>query len=586
MRNSTKKRKRIIYRKKRNKIRRFQIVKIFAVAVVITILMTLMIIGLFTSCAGDKSPKDSSSATSGLISDEQSDNSCVSFFTDAEDSQREPDSGLSGATESDKDLSVDLSEMTDSDTKSGGNSGSGIVSEDKSDSIHPLLIKYKDLKIKYEAVPFPRYVEERTPKDFIEVTGSQKVSWLKELEQYYSTVDAVSGNDELYEITMFLWLTPEIAPYLTKGNIYCIDQYGIGNVSPDTSQNRKIGYLLVSVNGVDGSAGVSAESSDKGSVGGSADSSSAGSAGSSVTGSRTDKKGAPVTFLLVTEAYLEKNDSRGKIKIVNTLINPDGGDIGKRFGVISPRNPISAEESDDTSSMINFDPLDFGVKGKGPYKLRQEAVSPILNMLTSAKNDGVKNPQIRDTYRGYNVQAGMFDSRVKRRLGWGLTLEEAFKLTELGTAYPGTSEHHNGLTADLSYNNLPVESEFAKSPFGLWLKDNAHKYGFIIRYPEGKEKETTKKYEPWHVRFVGTELASFIYKNKISLDEFHAYMESKGFASGTGVGENNTGVYLFINASSRKNTFVGVGIPEDNSFVISDRGDGGVILLFSPDSKR
>ena len=63
--------------------------------------------------------------------------------------------------------------------------------------------------------------------------------------------------------------------------------------------------------------------------------------------------------------------------------------------------------------------------------------------------------------------------------------------------------------------------EFEKSPEFEWMKDNAHNYGFILRYPENKEKITGFKYEPWHYRYVGEEVAKIIYENKLTLEEYY-----------------------------------------------------------------
>ena len=87
------------------------------------------------------------------------------------------------------------------------------------------------------------------------------------------------------------------------------------------------------------------------------------------------------------------------------------------------------------------------------------------------------------------------------------------------SAKPGHSEHQTGLSIDVEGSNLDYDL-FAESKEFNWMKNNAHKYGFILRYPKGKEHITGFKYEPWHYRYVGKDVASYIYKNNITLEEY------------------------------------------------------------------
>ena len=85
------------------------------------------------------------------------------------------------------------------------------------------------------------------------------------------------------------------------------------------------------------------------------------------------------------------------------------------------------------------------------------------------------------------------------------------------SARPGHSEHQTGLAIDLN----TIEYSFADTPEGQWVAANCHKYGFILRYPEGKEAQTGYRYEPWHIRYVGTEKATAIYNSGLCLEEYY-----------------------------------------------------------------
>ncbi len=87
-------------------------------------------------------------------------------------------------------------------------------------------------------------------------------------------------------------------------------------------------------------------------------------------------------------------------------------------------------------------------------------------------------------------------------------------------AKPGYSEHQTGLAIDVTIHNVGLISEFSNTPQGKWLNDNAHLYGFIIRYPENKTNITGYPYEPWHIRYVGCYHAKKMYANNQTLEEY------------------------------------------------------------------
>ena len=96
-----------------------------------------------------------------------------------------------------------------------------------------------------------------------------------------------------------------------------------------------------------------------------------------------------------------------------------------------------------------------------------------------------------------------------------------FVLSAMEVAIPGTSEHHTGLAVDIvdaSYNHLNHEQ--AKRPTQKWLMEHCHEYGFILRYPKGKTDSTGIIYEPWHYRYVGTELAQELHDAGLTLEEY------------------------------------------------------------------
>lgn len=129
-------------------------------------------------------------------------------------------------------------------------------------------------------------------------------------------------------------------------------------------------------------------------------------------------------------------------------------------------------------------------------------------------------------YRSVEYQKELVERSLSRRIKSGMTRAEAEAETALYVAQPGCSEHNLGLAADIVScgwfdENDDLEDWFDRTPHFAWLKENAWKYGFILRYPKDKTHITGIGYEPWHYRYVGAEAAKLITKTDITLEEFH-----------------------------------------------------------------
>lgn len=143
-------------------------------------------------------------------------------------------------------------------------------------------------------------------------------------------------------------------------------------------------------------------------------------------------------------------------------------------------------------------------------QLRGEVSAKLSELITAAKNAGV-NYKIISGYRSYGAQSGVYNSYVQK---------DGAAKADTYSARPGHSEHQTGLAADLGTGQCDLEICFGDTAGGRWLAENAHKYGFIISYPTGKETITGYQYEPWHTRYVGTELASELKKQGQTMQEF------------------------------------------------------------------
>lgn len=160
------------------------------------------------------------------------------------------------------------------------------------------------------------------------------------------------------------------------------------------------------------------------------------------------------------------------------------------------------------------------IKQEGEQGCRA-AAEAIKIMLEAAHRDGLKEWQVSEGYRTGAEQAALFEARKQQYIsgeatGDKLSEQTAEKETEREVARPGTSEHQTGLAFDIT---VPGRS-FGDTQQARWLAENCGQYGFIIRYPEGRENVTGFRYEPWHIRFVGSPHSQYIMAADITLEEY------------------------------------------------------------------
>lgn len=142
--------------------------------------------------------------------------------------------------------------------------------------------------------------------------------------------------------------------------------------------------------------------------------------------------------------------------------------------------------------------------------LRKEPNAALQSLLADATKAGV-SMKIISGYRSQATQTSLYNSYVAKD---GVAAADRY------SARPRYSEHQTGLAADLGNGTCDLEICFGTTAAGKWLRENAYKYGFVIRYPEGKEPLTGYQYEPWHIRYAGKDLANEIQKAGVTLEQF------------------------------------------------------------------
>ena len=146
-------------------------------------------------------------------------------------------------------------------------------------------------------------------------------------------------------------------------------------------------------------------------------------------------------------------------------------------------------------------------------KLRKVAANALEKLFEAAEKEDIELYGVSG-YRSYARQKEIYDRNIAVR---------GQAATDAVSAKPGSSEHQTGLTIDVSSKsvNYRLDQSFGDTKEGKWLADHAHLYGFIIRYPYGKSDITGYSYEPWHIRFVGTTVATYLFEKNITLEEYY-----------------------------------------------------------------
>lgn len=188
--------------------------------------------------------------------------------------------------------------------------------------------------------------------------------------------------------------------------------------------------------------------------------------------------------------------------------NGQAGDEDWALTLVNRDNPLPADYQIEIVQLSNGERVDARI-----YPMLQK-------MFDDMRAEGVY-PIVRSGYRSYEEQEEVMQERIQRYVESGLSQEDAKVKAETEVALPGTSEHQLGLSVDINADGV---NSYGDEVYN-WLYDNAHKYGFIKRYPEDKTDITGIINEPWHYRYVGIEAATEMKASGQCLEE---YLAGKG----------------------------------------------------------
>lgn len=208
----------------------------------------------------------------------------------------------------------------------------------------------------------------------------------------------------------------------------------------------------------------------------------------------------------------DSDSNEEKIKMVNS--NRDKNfykdvkktDLSKEYLILV--NKYNYLDSDyEPSNLVTINSK-YGISSK----LEKTTYEQYIKMYEDAKKEGL-DLYIRSPYRSYKTQQGLYERYAS---------QDGYNKADTYSARPGYSEHQTGLAFDVTSKSTTLGTFEGTSEF-YWLKDNCYKYGFILRYPKGKEDITGYVYESWHYRYVGVEAAKVIHDEEITFEEYYEY---------------------------------------------------------------
>lgn len=221
-------------------------------------------------------------------------------------------------------------------------------------------------------------------------------------------------------------------------------------------------------------------------------------------------KGKKETAVSTSQQTFEKEEKTGIEEQETKQSQAD--DVSSITAVVNKKHPLPMDYVPSDLRVVN-------TEKSSDWMMREEAATALEKMFQNAKEEGITLIACSG-YRSAEYQKELYDGYVS---------EYGADVADTISSRPGYSDHQTGLAMDIGdHDRATVFTEaMSDTPEGIWLYEHAHEYGFVIRFPKGKEDITGYAFEPWHYRYVGVTVATEMYK--ISPDEtLEEYMQVSG----------------------------------------------------------
>lgn len=235
-----------------------------------------------------------------------------------------------------------------------------------------------------------------------------------------------------------------------------------------------------------------------------------------------------IVWMVVVMLIVPISSVSGVVVLDSDIIEPFGSDA--TVEELIEALPETATLDNLDLMLINRDnrleadlQMNFAVTGSG-HSYDAAIEEEFHDLISAAEAEGHFFQTI-SAYRTIAFQAANFDSRYNMYLNGGWSEADAYYMTDMFVAPADATEHSTGLAFDLlgyDWNEYDrdLHQAYGQYPSAIWLAENGHYYGFILRYMQGKTHITGYEYEPWHIRYVGVEHATFMYEHGLTLEEY------------------------------------------------------------------
>lgn len=248
----------------------------------------------------------------------------------------------------------------------------------------------------------------------------------------------------------------------------------------------------------------------------------------------TEPEKKPVSEIVDTP---KQNEEKETEEVTTNELQPDPepkteDDPDVEQEPVYEQNPSAAEQVDGVWNLALVNPWNklpdssdpqltyLDLPSYGGAQIDSRCYAQLVEMIEDCQDAGY-DPYICSAYRTWGTQQSLFDNQVAQFESQGYDYEAAKALAAKEVAVPGTSEHQLGLAVDIiDTDNWNLDESQESMPTQQWLMANSWRYGFILRYPNGKSDITGIIYEPWHYRYVGRAVAQEIYSSGITLEEY------------------------------------------------------------------
>ena len=190
-------------------------------------------------------------------------------------------------------------------------------------------------------------------------------------------------------------------------------------------------------------------------------------------------------------------------------------DLTSGYLTMNNRDNLLPEDFEEPDDLVR---LTVQCTSASAVLLREEASNALVRMFTIAQRQGIQL-YANSGYRNYTTQQSMYRNRLER-----IGEDDGV------VAYPGACDNQTGLGVDViskEWRGKQIDESFAESVEAQWMADNCWKYGFIIRYPQDKTEITLSGYQPWHLRYVGRRVATYMHNQNYCLEEFNQEWEAE-----------------------------------------------------------